>query len=73
MLGRTGEDAIVAVGVAPVEPFVYPLSDGPPWTLDDAPHIVPVKPLEKVTLHAMVKVLPPKAARRTVIFRRQKH
>lgn len=73
VLGRTGEDAIVAVGVAPVEPFVYALSDGPPWTLDDAPRIVPVKPLEKVTLHAMVKVLPPKAARRTVIFRRQKH
>jgi hypothetical protein len=73
VLGRTGEDAIVAVGVAPSEPFVYALSDGAPWTLDDAPRIVPVKPLEKVTLTSQLKNLPPKASRRTVIFRRQKH
>jgi hypothetical protein len=73
VLGRTGEDAIVGVGVAPSEPFVYALSDGPPWTLDEAPRIVPVKPLEKVTLHAMITTLPPKPSRRTVIFRRQKH
>jgi hypothetical protein len=71
VLGRRGEDAIVAVGVAPSEPFVYPLSDGPAWTLDDAPRIVPVRPLERVTLSALVKTLPPKAMRRTVVFRRQ--
>jgi hypothetical protein len=73
VLGRTGEDAIVAVGVAPSDPWVYPLTDGPLWTLDGVPRIVPVKPLEKVTLSAIAKVLPPKPSRRTVVFRRQKH
>lgn len=72
VLGRTGEDAIVAVGVAPFDPWVYPLTDGPPWTLEEEPRIVQVKPLEKVTLNASAKNLPPKASRRTVVFRRQK-
>ena len=74
VLGRSGEDAIVGVGVAPSEPWVYPLTDGEPWALDGPPRIVPVKPLEKVTLTTSiaVKLLPPKASRRTVIFRRQK-
>ena len=73
VLGRKGEDAIVAVGVAPSEPFVYPLTDGPAWALDGPPRIVPTRPLEKVTLISpQVKNLPPKASRRTVVFRRQK-
>lgn len=71
VLGRTGEDAIVAIGVAPSEPWVYPLTDGPAWTLDDAPRIVALRPLERVTLKATTKALPPKASRRTVVFRRQ--
>jgi hypothetical protein len=76
VLGRTGEDAVVAVGVAASEPWVYTLSDDAAqhWTLDGPPRIVPVKPLEKVTLTTSINIkrLPPKAARRTVIFRRQK-
>jgi hypothetical protein len=73
ILGRTGEDAVVAVGVVPMEPYVYTLSDGTPWTLDSAPRVVPVKALEKVTLTGTVKTLPPKASRHTVVFRRTKH
>ena len=75
VLGRAGEDAIVAVGVAATAPWVYPLTDGPAWTLDEAPRIVALKPLEKVTLSASLtaKLLPPKASRRTVVWRRQKH
>jgi hypothetical protein len=73
VLGRKGEDAIVVVGVAPTEPFVYPLTDGPAWSLDGAPRIVPARPLEKILLTApQLKNLPPKASRRTVVFRRQK-
>ncbi|MDB5219146.1 MAG: hypothetical protein JWO86_7073 [Myxococcaceae bacterium] len=73
VLGRKGEDAIVAVGVAPTEPFVYPLTDGPAWTLDGAPRVVATRPLERVMLLApQLKNLPPKASRRTVVFRRQK-
>lgn len=72
VLGRTGEDAVVAVGVAPMAPWVYTLSDADAWTLDDAPRVVPVKPLEKVTLTTSIKNLPPKGSRRTVVFRRVK-
>jgi len=72
VLGRTGEDAVVAVGVAPSEPFVYPLADDVPWTLDEPPQIALVKPLEKVTLVTSLKKLPPIGTRRTVVFRRQK-
>lgn len=72
VLGRAGEDAIVAVGVAPSEPFVYTLTDGPVWTLEGAPRIVPSRALEKITLTSpQLKNLPPKASRRTVVFRRQ--
>jgi hypothetical protein len=72
VLGRTGEDAVVAVGVAPTDPFVYPLADDVPWTLDEPPQIALVKPLEKVTLVTSLKKLPPIGSRRTVVFRRQK-
>lgn len=71
VLGRTGEDAVVAVGMAPSDPWVYPLTDGAPWQLDGAPRIVALKALEKVTLTAPIKNLPPKPSRRTVVFRRQ--
>jgi hypothetical protein len=73
VLGRTGEDAIVAVGVIPTEPYVYTLSDGAPWTLEGAPRVVPVKPLQKIMLTSTLKTLPPKPARHTVVFRRTKH
>jgi hypothetical protein len=73
VLGRTGEDAVVAVGVTPTAPYVYTLSDGAAWTLDTAPRIVAVKPLEKVQLTSTLKTLPPKPARHTVVFRRTKH
>ena len=72
VLGRTGEDAVVAVGVIPTEPYVYTLTDGAPWTLDDAPRVVPVKVLEKVLLTTTLKKLPPKPSRHTVVFRRAK-
>ncbi len=73
VLGRTGEDAVVAVGVIATEPYVYTLSDGTPWTLDSAPRVVPVKALEKVVLTSTLRTLPPKPARHTVVFRRTKH
>ncbi len=70
VLGRTGEDAVVAVGVAPSDPWVYPLTDGPAWALGGAPRVVAVRPLETVRLTAKIASLPPKPSRRTVVFRR---
>ena len=72
VLGRTGEDAVVAVGVAPSEPWVYPLSDDVAWELEGPAQIALVKPLERVTLTTPLKKLPPLNLRRTVVFRRQK-
>jgi hypothetical protein len=72
VLGRTGEDAVVAVGVGPAEPWVYPLSDDVEWKLDGKPEIALVKPLEKIVLVTSLPKLPPIGVRRTVVFRRKK-
>lgn len=72
ILGRAGEDAVVAVSVAPEAPYVIPLTDGAAWATDGPPRIVPLAPLAKVTLTAGKKSLPSKNVRRTVVFRRQK-
>ncbi|MBX3226290.1 MAG: hypothetical protein KIT84_43095 [Labilithrix sp.] len=73
VLGRANEDAVVALTIAPVDPWVFPLAakDAPPWTLDGEPRSAPIKPLERIVLVPAPKTrLPPKAARRTVVFRR---
>ena len=75
VLGRANEDAIVAVTLAPVEPWAIPLAEAPEvsWSLDASgpPHVVPLRPLDRVTLVPPAKTkLPPKDKRRTVVFRR---
>lgn len=70
ILGRSGEDAVVAVGVAPAPPYVFPYGErGAAWALTGTPPITPIKTLEKVTLTSKEK-LPPINVRRTVVFRR---
>ncbi|MBS2017205.1 MAG: hypothetical protein JST00_30260 [Deltaproteobacteria bacterium] len=69
VLGRTGEDAVFVVGIAPEAPWVYPLTDGPAWSLDGPPRVVPIKPLERITFTSSVRP-PPMQKRRTVVFRR---
>lgn len=75
VLGRAGEDAMVVVGLAPSAPWVFPYTDGPAWTIAGEPRVVPIKPLERVTVStatpAAARTLPPKTSRRTVVFRRQ--
>lgn len=71
ILGRSNEDAVVAVATQTSAPWVLPLSDGPPWTLGEAPRIVRLAPLEKVALAAPRGLAPATGkARRTVVFRR---
>jgi hypothetical protein len=72
VLGRANEDAMVVVGLAPTDPWVFPYSDGAPWTLGGEPRVVPIKPLERITVTTTAR-LPAKATRRTIVFRRQKH
>jgi hypothetical protein len=78
VLGRAGEDAVVALGLFARPPWVAPYTNGPDWNLGDDPRVVPLEPGNTVTLTArLVRTLKPEeageksaAARRTVVFRR---
>jgi len=70
VLGRANEDAMVVVGLAPTPPWAFPYSDGPAWSFDGEPRIVPIAPLARIQVTSTQK-LPPKATRRTVVFRRR--
>ena len=50
VVGRGGEDAVVAVGLAPSAPWVLPYSDGASWDLGDVPRVVALKPGAAVML-----------------------
>jgi hypothetical protein len=69
VVGRAGEDAIVAVGLAPKPPWVFPYSDGIPWDLGDAPRVIALKPGAAVMLAASPPPSAPLDKRRTVVFR----
>ena len=74
ILGRANEDAVVAITVFKTAPWFVPYTDGPAWSLDGEPRIVPLATLQRVTLVAVATPprgkLPPKAARHTIVFRR---
>ena len=73
ILGRSNEDAIVAVGLMASAPFVFPYADGPAWTLDGQPRIIQLEPTRTLALPASVRPLPSKDKRRTVVFRHAVH
>jgi hypothetical protein len=71
ILGRSGDDAIVAVGLRPIAPYIHPYSDEVPWTIDDAePRIIPLAGGARVSLPVKNAQVPVEK-RRTVVFRRQ--
>jgi hypothetical protein len=73
IVGRGGEDAVVAVGLEPKPPWVLPyfeaVKSGIPWDLGDAPREVQLKPGDTVKLASSPPSTAPLAARRTVVFR----
>jgi hypothetical protein len=78
VLGRSGDDAIVAVGLWPAPPFAVPYTDGPLWTLDTPARVIPVSAGARISLPLPQGQgqgqgqgwKPPQAAtRRTVVFR----
>jgi hypothetical protein len=69
VVGRAGEDAVVAVGLVPARPWVLPYTDRIPWDLGDAPRVVKVSPGDTVKLTASPIPALPLSARRTVVFR----
>jgi hypothetical protein len=70
VLGRVGEDAIVAVGLQPRAPWLLAYTDGPAWDVTDAPRILPLAPLTRISLSSKPPPVSSKAERRTVVFRR---
>jgi hypothetical protein len=70
VVGRAGEDAVVAVGLVPRPPWVLPYTDGVPWDLGDEPRVVAVKPGDDVKLTMSPLPNAPLNTRRTVVFRR---
>ena len=69
ILGRSGEDAIVAIGIWPAAPWVEPYG----WSLDNEPAITPLAKGARVHLTATDKTKAPLNARRTVVFRHAVH
>jgi len=70
VLGRAGEDAIVAVGLTTRSPWVIPYSDIGPWEIDEEPRIIDLYPGEQRVLHSKVAAKIPVGDRRTIVFRR---
>lgn len=70
VLGRSGEDAIIAVGLWPAPPFVVPYSRGAAWSLDDeSPPSIPIQGGARVSLDAPIAPTAAEKVRRTVVFR----
>ncbi len=70
VLGRAGEDAVVAVTVQPAPPYLLPLTDGPGWTIDGAPRVVDLAPGRRISLRGKIAPSGDIDQRRTIVFRR---
>ncbi len=70
VVGRAGEDAVVAVGLGERPPWTFPYTNGLPWDLGDTPVAVDLKPGDTVKLTASPLPNTPADKRRTVVFRR---
>jgi hypothetical protein len=69
VVGRAGEDQIVAVGLGPKPPWVFPYTDGLPWDLGDPPRVVELQPGLAVKLASSPPPNAPLEKRRTIVFR----
>lgn len=73
IVGRAGEDAVVAVGLAARPPWVFPYTDGDAWELGEPPRVVELQPGTSVTLTTSPPSSVPVDKRRTVVFRHVSH
>jgi hypothetical protein len=69
VLGRAGEDAVVAVGILPKPPWLLAYTNGPAWDFNGDPIVTPLAPFAHVELSVKPTPTTPKEARRTVVFR----
>jgi len=70
VMGRVGEDAIVAVGLTTRSPWVIPYSDVGEWEIDGEPRVIDLYPGEQRVIPSKVATNVSIADRRTIVFRR---
>lgn len=70
VLGRAGEDAVVAVTVQPHPPYLLPLTDGPTWRVDGPPRVIDLAPGRRVSLRSRPAPGGDEDDRRTLVYRR---
>ncbi|AKT36802.1 hypothetical protein [Chondromyces crocatus] len=68
--GRSGEKEVVALVLSQSPPYVYPLTDGPAWTLAGEPQIVQLPAGKSVKLKATPAPVGPRSSRETILWRR---
>lgn len=68
--GRSGLVDTVAVGITRTRPWIHPLSDGKPWSIDGDVRILQVPEGKTVTVRAPAGLGGDAAARRVVVWRR---
>jgi hypothetical protein len=69
ILGRSGDDAVVAVGLWPSAPYAHPYTSGRAWKLDGEPEVIPLVAGARVSLDVAEGSRFTPASRRTVVFR----
>ena len=69
VVGRTGDDDVVVVGLLSTAPWDLLYTDGPSWSFDAEPHPLPIHEGEHLHLVARPWAPVPPEARRTVVFR----
>jgi len=72
VVGRPGDDRIVAIGIQSTAPWVLPYSDGAPWTLDMEPQRIAIEDGDHLHLVSRPWTNTPPDVRRTVVFRHRK-
>jgi len=69
VVGRPGDDRIIAIGLTRVSPWVIAYSEGAPWGLDGEPHSIPLAGGQEIHLTTRPWLRIPVDSRRTVVFR----
>ncbi len=72
VMGQSGDDRVVAIGILSTPPWVLPYTDGVPWTLDGEPHSIDIGEGEDIHLTVKPWANVPPEVRRTVVFRHRK-
>jgi len=69
VVGRAGDDRVVAIGLTSLAPWVLPYTEDAAWSLDGDPHAIPLAEGQQVHLTSLPPARISADVRRTVVFR----